>query len=487
MRLAEQPMPQTPNPKPHTPNPKPQTPNPFAPIYFREYPYYNTIMKICLIVLACLIALSICAAVEPQTAMASCKNPFSGTLIGQGVAVSDTPKVGQFDHCQAEWNTHGNCCEPKSLVKAFDDDNKTIANSASALQNTVKTIKVLLDAVLIDGKDTDSNIDDLPLQFIEDKKARMEMIRNLSQATFFTTISGSSDVCWNYMVKIRGSALCQICSGRSNTFFRDNMALISEDTCQEAVSKCKGFFKDLKAFVEDFKKVHDLIATQTEDIEILKKFTEVNEALKDTSPPDSLIEDFTLLEYANQNDKSALLANVCSRFVNMRRPTVITRLDFVGRLSSAVGAIGHTLQLYISRATYMQTKAVAHWKNRLEQTGASIGSCKTSIKCIAQKMPVLMRLAADIGKLIIKTSKIFGEKIILFTELIKAIKGHVAQIFGVGRTLVSLQQDTNPFQSDSIMMRKQDSMFTSYDGIKGSTLDNQYSDKKPMDINMDFP
>ena len=444
-------------------------------------------MKSCLIVLACLIALSVCATVEPQTAIASCKNPFSGSLIGQGVDMSDTPKLGQFDHCQAEWNTHGNCCEPKSLVKAFDDDNKTITNSATALQNTVKSIKVLLDAVLIDGKDTDSNIDDLPLQYIEDKKARMAKIENLSNASFFTTISTSSDVCWNYMVKIRGSALCHICSGRSNTFFRDNMALISEDTCQEAVSKCKGFFKDLKAFVEDFKQVHDLIATQTEDIEIFKNITRVNDALKDTSPPDSLMTDFTLLEYANQNDKSALLAQVCSRFVNMHRPTVITRLDFVGRLSTAVGAIGHTLQLYIGRANYMQTKAVAHWKNRLEQTGGSMSTCKTSIKCIAQKMPELLRLTADIGKLILKMPKIFGEKIMMFTELIKAIRGHALKIFGVARTLVSLQQNTNPFQSDSIMMRKQDNMFTSYDGIKGSTLDYQYSDKKPMNINMAFP
>ena len=210
-------------------------------------------MKSCLIVLACLIALSVCATVEPQTAIASSKNPFSKSLIYQGVAVSDTPKLGQLDHNQAEWNTHGNCCEPASLVKAFDDDRQTITKSAMALQKTVRDIKVLLDLILIVCKDTDSNIDDQPPQYIDDKKAIMTNIENLAKASFFTTISISSDVCWDNMVKIRGSALCQICSGRSNTFFRDNKALISEVTCQEAVSKCKGFLNDLRAFVKDFK------------------------------------------------------------------------------------------------------------------------------------------------------------------------------------------------------------------------------------------
>jgi hypothetical protein len=111
--------------------------------------------------------------------------------------VSDTPKLGQFDHCQAEWNTHGNCCKPASLVKAFDDDRQTITKSLMALHKTVRDIKVLLDLILIVGKDTDSNIEDQPPQYIADKKARMAKIENLAKASFFTTIRTSSDVCWD--------------------------------------------------------------------------------------------------------------------------------------------------------------------------------------------------------------------------------------------------------------------------------------------------
>ena len=162
------------------------------------------------------------------------------------------------------------------------------------------------------------------------------------------------------MVEIKGSALCQICSGRSNTFFRDNNALISKDTCQEAVFKCKGFFKGLRAFVEDFKQVYNLMATQTEDTVIFKKINEVNQALIGGSPPDHMMNDFALLESANQNDKTALLAKVCSRFVNMHESTVIGRLDFDQRLSAPTKAILASFELYINRANYMLTKTVGY-------------------------------------------------------------------------------------------------------------------------------
>ena len=70
------------------------------------------------------------------------------------------------------------------------------------------------------------------------------------------------------------------------------------------------------------------MATLTEDIVIFKKINKVNHALIGGSPPDHLMNDFALIEWANQNNKTAILAQVCSQFVNLHESTVIARLDF---------------------------------------------------------------------------------------------------------------------------------------------------------------
>lgn len=41
--------------------------------------------------------------------------------------------------------------------------------------------------------------------------------------------------------------------------------------------------------------------------------------------------------------------------------------------------------------------------------------------------------------------------------------------------------------SNSPILAKQDNMFSAYDGAKGTTLDNQYSNNRPLNIGMGFP
>ena len=45
----------------------------------------------------------------------------------------------------------------------------------------------------------------------------------------------------------------------------------------------------------------------------------------------------------------------------------------------------------------------------------------------------------------------------------------------------------NPFEGDIAIYRQSDNMFESYDGNKGTTLDYQYSNQKPMNLDLLFP
>lgn len=67
----------------------------------------------------------------------------------------------------------------------------------------------------------------------------------IGQSDLVKNFEGDSITCWNYMKAVRGSALCSICSGRSEIFFKDDKALISMDTCLQAVNSCEGFFMTL--------------------------------------------------------------------------------------------------------------------------------------------------------------------------------------------------------------------------------------------------
>ena len=57
--------------------------------------------------------------------------------------------------------------------------------------------------------------------------------------------------CWNYMAKVRSSALCSICSGRSTSFIEKDKFLVSPQVCDKAVSSCVAFFEGLDTSEDD--------------------------------------------------------------------------------------------------------------------------------------------------------------------------------------------------------------------------------------------
>ena len=70
----------------------------------------------------------------------------------------------------------------------------------------------------------------------------------------------------------------------------------------------------------------------------------------------------------------------------------------------------------------------------------------------------MLKLSADIWMKIVELPKIFTEKIRMLYELMKNVSDHAAQIAGVERQLVSLEDEYNPFQSDNKMMARQANM-----------------------------
>ena len=56
------------------------------------------------------------------------------------------------------------------------------------------------------------------------------------------------------------------------------------------------------------------------------------------------------------------------------------------------------------------------------------------------------------------------------------------------RYLQTITSNTDPFSSDSqVYLPPQDNMFGAFDGAKGTTLDNQYSNNIPIELSASFP
>lgn len=153
-------------------------------------------------------------------------------------------------------------------------------------------------------------------------KYLVETVTNVSKAINkseeFKDFGNHSSRCWSQMEKIRQSALCSICSGRSQIFFKSSKALISEATCLKTVYECKRFFFALNGLAQ---LLEESEASAAEDLTAEESdAAELQEALAAYRPPAALLAAFA--EFERLRSTPAAVA-VCEMVVNIRKPPYI--------------------------------------------------------------------------------------------------------------------------------------------------------------------
>ena len=155
-----------------------------------------------------------------QSSSCMATNPFMHHLSSSGilkVRIFDTPDTtATMNHCQAEWSTHGTCCDASDLVLASELDGKLIDANANMIVKAVSMVKWIL-------------VDKLN-EIVAKRKQKMNPVTEKQISDFFsshtyTNFNESTSKCWDFMKKQKTSALCSICSGRSSMYFDDGKIL----------------------------------------------------------------------------------------------------------------------------------------------------------------------------------------------------------------------------------------------------------------------
>lgn len=368
-----------------------------------------------------------------------------------GVDIFKSPKIEEFDKCEYEWNKFGNCCDVLDLEAFYQLENRLINLNEKYLAKAVNDSMKVFNNIRTGEK-------------------RDKLRRKMENFT------RDSNTCWNHMKKMRSSAACSICSGRSEVFFKDDKALISPDTCIEAVGACSNFFNKVNGVIHGVQYILNLrrkeaILNNTEiaDLEDLESDFETYR------PPEELFQAFSMFKkhkHSNSSKEKLMAAlDVCSMIVNLRKAPYILimneegieafkEISFTTHDKKSKFEVGNGVkELPIQNNNGVFEKINIDTRNRFNEMQKTIKR-----KVMEDKI----------------NSKIAGLR--QNWEDTKKSKKRAVQ-----NRKLQLTAEANPFVSDTSVLLNSDNMFTSLDGIKGTTLQTESQTFKPMNLSLIFP
>ena len=183
-------------------------------------------------------------------------NTLIERLMSQNVVIFSFPQKPKSATCDREWSANKTCCDVSSLVKYAAKDKRKIQNSVESVMLNLYLISRHINCTLTIAQSLkDFNLNLSPLLTAYDSVYHSEPLASFRAIhnkvlNSFQSINASSQVCWDYLSKIRSLSLCSVCSGRREVFFRYSKALISFSTCSDIMKKCGDHFGLLVKFVK---------------------------------------------------------------------------------------------------------------------------------------------------------------------------------------------------------------------------------------------
>ena len=220
------------------------------------------------------------------------------------------PSGKSYDSCAAEWNTYGSCCNPLDLTLLNFYENYTIFHFSKKMsQQAVAFHKLVRDhKITVEGKD----------KYVHSKLSRFQ---------------SSMITCWDHITEVRSSALCSICSGRSNIFFPKNLkdkSLLNENTCIKTLKECEDYLSIIqlmeKIAIKNADK-YEKIAKKSITIEEKDTAQHVSDEFNDfissfaEFKPEGLMRSFSAYEKVKSDcteETNIKAADLCQNFLNIR-------------------------------------------------------------------------------------------------------------------------------------------------------------------------
>lgn len=383
-------------------------------------------------------------AAGPSPPSEACHNSFIRSLADAGVKIHPRVERSKANTlCKDEWNAYGSWCDGQSLAEMYEKEKKDILESVQQLDK-------LADMAVELAAKIHKQISDKKIKigvFKKSKKSILKQIDEIRKINIQNDLSPASNKCWTKMSQIRGSALCSMCSGRNHEFFQSDKALIDYNTCTSVINECSPFFFQVKLFTSTFQKLSKLVG-QYLKTDIKADYDNLAQLVKKFEPSKKLISWLVKDPVKSTDDRDQVLKtiSVCNHILNIRKATYVQSFDI---------AIETNMPLF----------------------GALLGGItfiKNLCRSVASSLTRIFGTSPDSTPRVLRT--------------LKPLNPSNWNSDSSRRLSSSIAQDGDPFKTDSqTMMPKQDNMFSSYDGSKGSTLDSQYSDAKPINTTAMFP
>ena len=209
------------------------------------------------------------------------KNPFLKIVVrgrtGNVKLLEEPTFSTNITMCKKEWTKYGNCCSEETIIKHINQDSRNIKNAMlSTQQSTINYLKnlhalVAESELIIKNANKTSNI-----ELLKAARSLVDSISNLDQHLGSTINSTDWDSfhlpinkCWDKMIAMRKGSLCSTCSSRGDIFFYKGKALISEETCEEVLSICTGYFNKMIGIVNTIEIVEQSFQAYTTETSIL--------------------------------------------------------------------------------------------------------------------------------------------------------------------------------------------------------------------------
>ena len=262
-------------------------------------------------------------------------NPFSSHLKESNVKLLEVPIISPGNSCGDEWHSYGVCCDESNLRDYVAKDKSEILE---AVQNVTKVFKGFFHSIKrikrnvlnITNKNTEN-------EFEEKWKPVFNFVRGEDSLFFFKFMRkvmvpggfhANMSSCWTKIVESRSTALCSVCSGRSDLFFTQKKILMVDSDCDSILSECTPAFDTMVKTLETLSKFLDLFRRSMADrfkyfrirINYLRRLT--NEI--QTEQIQEMINKY--LKLGSGQEKMNVAAGICSKFLTIQGPTLIEKI-----------------------------------------------------------------------------------------------------------------------------------------------------------------
>src|SRR3990167_9034796 len=242
------------------------------------------------------------------------KNHMLGKLAGAGVTIYQTPKKNN-EFCKEEWTSAGTCCEPSSAGSAMK---RKADKNLLEVKEMIREIESLPKAVYGFHIEVMSSV---TLQATA-KKSIQEKYDQLADyiSSQRNVIGTSHSLCINKLNQITRASTCNICSGRSQLFFKGKKILMKEGDCREIIGDCEEAWRGVVKIL-DLLKVYTTQVKKSYRGELDKEHFDNLQSLDRKHNLSSTFKKCPSLQYCDSDSVS----EICENLVSILTPSYADR------------------------------------------------------------------------------------------------------------------------------------------------------------------